>query len=173
MIKPLPMALRDAFEAFWAAYPARRPNPRRAAETAFAAAVARGADPAALPRAAARYAAECRHRAIAEAYIPHARTWLAQERYADYPDPTEPAARTVDRSVSQDPLVDRLIAGGIPAPAVISWFARVQLLIADRRLTVTTESAFVADVIKTRFEADLQRIFGLPVLYRWPGGPRR
>lgn len=79
-----PAELRPAFEAFWAAYPPRRPNPRVLAEAAFAAAVRAGAAPEALIDAARAYAAEVKAKGIGEAFVVHARTFLTQRRFEDY-----------------------------------------------------------------------------------------
>lgn len=91
----LPARLRADFEAFWQAYPSRRPNPRALAEAAFARAVADGAEPADLVRAAGGYAAECKRLDTAQAFIVHAATFLRQRRFEDYvalPQAEKPAA---------------------------------------------------------------------------------
>lgn len=91
----LPSRLRADFEAFWKAYPARRPNPRALAEAAFARAVADGAEPVDLVRAAAGYAAECKRLGTEPAFIVHAATFLRQQRFLDYltaPEAAKPAA---------------------------------------------------------------------------------
>lgn len=80
----LPRGLRGDFEAFWNAYPRRQPNPRALAENAFAKAVAGGARPEDLVRAADAYAAECRKKSVDNDFIVHARTFLVQRRYEDY-----------------------------------------------------------------------------------------
>ena len=80
----LPARLRGDFEAFWKAYPVRRPNPRALAEAAFARAVAEGAAPADLVRAAAGYAAEMKTLGTEPAFIVHAATFLRQRRFLDY-----------------------------------------------------------------------------------------
>ncbi len=80
----LPRGLRADFDAFWKAYPPRRPNPRVLAEAAFAAAVRNGADPEALVRAADAYHAEVRKQGIGQEFVVHAATFLRQRRYEDY-----------------------------------------------------------------------------------------
>jgi hypothetical protein len=80
----LPTRLRADFEAFWAAYPPRRPNPRALAEAAFAKAVQAGAAPSDLVAAATAYAAEVMRKGVGEDFIVHARTFLAQARFLDY-----------------------------------------------------------------------------------------
>lgn len=80
----LPRQLRADFEAFWDAYPSRRPNPRALAETAFARAVAQGARPEDLVRAADGYCAEVRKMGIGQEFVVHAATFLRQRRWQDY-----------------------------------------------------------------------------------------
>lgn len=90
----LPARLRPHFEAFWRAYPPRRPNPRALAEAEFRKAVSAGADPAGLARAAAAYAAEVKRKGIAEDFVVHAATFLRQRRFTDYQveQPSAPAS---------------------------------------------------------------------------------
>ena len=94
----LPARLRGDFEAFWAAYPPRSPNPRALAEAAFGKVVAEGAAPADLVAAAGAYAAEVKRKGIGEDFVVHARTFLSQRRFLDYlrpPAADAPAAPTV------------------------------------------------------------------------------
>lgn len=98
--RPLPEALRDDFARFWAAYPTRRPNPRRVAEAAWLRVVQGGVAPAVLTQAAAAYAAECKAKGLDEAFIVHARTFLTQARYEDY---AAPEAATSAAAPSPEP----------------------------------------------------------------------
>jgi hypothetical protein len=69
------------FDEFWDAYPRR--TAKRAAQTAYTAALKRGAEPAELLTATRRFAAASAH---SEArFIPHPATWLNQGRYDDEP----------------------------------------------------------------------------------------
>lgn len=86
----LPARLRGDFDAFWRAYPPRSPNPRKLAEAAFLRAVVAGVAPSDLVAAATAYAAEVKRKAVAEDYIVHARTFLAQQRFLDYLTPAAP-----------------------------------------------------------------------------------
>lgn len=70
------------FDAFWAAYP--RKVGKRAAAKAFHAA-ARRADPEAITRAAAAYAAD--PNLPEPEFVPHPSTWLSQDRWHDGPQP--------------------------------------------------------------------------------------
>lgn len=96
----LPKSLRTDFEAFWNAYPVRSPNPRALAETAYARAVAAGAIPADLVRAADAYAAEVRQRGIGQEFVVHAATFLRQRRHEDYL--RAPIAEAPRRTASTD-----------------------------------------------------------------------
>lgn len=100
----LPRQLRADFEAFWDAYPSRRPNPRALAETAFARAVAQGARPEDLVRAADGYCAEVRKMGIGQEFVVHAATFLRQRRFEDYLRPPvaeapAPAAYSSDHAL--------------------------------------------------------------------------
>ncbi|MFZ3569458.1 hypothetical protein ACNYS0_21130 [Streptomyces sp. BH034] len=75
----------DGFDEFWDAYP--RKVAKGNARTAYAKAIKRGADPAALATAAARHAAQWRAAHTEPRFIPHPATWLNAERYDDEPEP--------------------------------------------------------------------------------------
>ncbi|MFF2954307.1 hypothetical protein ACFVVU_23555 [Kitasatospora sp. NPDC057965] len=71
----------DLFDAFWAAYPKK--VGKGTARTAWAKALKRGADPAAIVAAVPRHAAHWRAINTAPKYVPHPTTWLNGERYDD------------------------------------------------------------------------------------------
>jgi hypothetical protein len=73
--------LAAAFAEFWAAYPKR--VAKAAAEKAFAAAIKRGADPAALIEGAKRYASE--RTGQDQKFTKHPATWLNAECWLDEP----------------------------------------------------------------------------------------
>jgi hypothetical protein len=75
----------DQFEAFWKAYPPRDgQNPRAIARREFIRQVKRGASPSDLVGAARAFRAECKTQDLLHTpYVPHARTWLYQERWRD------------------------------------------------------------------------------------------
>ncbi|MGI8839729.1 MAG: hypothetical protein ACR2F8_02925 [Caulobacteraceae bacterium] len=83
--------LTDAFDRFWAAYPPRPDNPKAAAREVFLRRVREGADPEAIVRAAGRYSALVGRLRTDSAFVAHARTWLSQRRYEDFPEPPAPA----------------------------------------------------------------------------------
>jgi hypothetical protein len=69
------------FDEFWDAYPRR--TAKRAAQTAYVAAVKRGAEPAEILTATRRFATATR--GTEPRFIPHPATWLNQGRYDDDP----------------------------------------------------------------------------------------
>ncbi|VIO73865.1 hypothetical protein [Bradyrhizobium ivorense] len=74
------------FDEFWQAYPRRDgPNPRKPAESRFAALVKTGLDPAMLIDAARKLASDEGARGnIGTRFIPQAVTWLNQQRWSDH-----------------------------------------------------------------------------------------
>jgi hypothetical protein len=117
----LPDRLRGDFEAFWKAYPPRSPNPRKLAEAAFVKTVVAGTSPADLVAAAGAYAAEVKRKGVAEDFIVHARTFLTQQRFADYvPKPdAAPVAMDTTRAI-EHPLWPAM-ASRIDARAFCRW----------------------------------------------------
>lgn len=76
----------DRFQAFWTAYP--RKVAKGAAVKSWGAALKRGADPVKVIAAAAAFDAACLGKE--REYVPHASTWLNQERYDDEPERAKP-----------------------------------------------------------------------------------
>jgi hypothetical protein len=74
------------------AYPARSPHddPAKPALAAFATAVKRGADPAAIVRGAENFAAHAKQHISDPRFIPQAAKWLRDERWRQHQTP--PAA---------------------------------------------------------------------------------
>jgi hypothetical protein len=71
----------NVFEDFWSAFPKRLgSNPKKPAKARFEAALRDGADPQDLIAAAHRLAAQ---HPTPSVYVPHAATWLNQERWKD------------------------------------------------------------------------------------------
>ncbi|KQQ23717.1 hypothetical protein ASF53_05165 [Methylobacterium sp. Leaf123] len=73
----------EGFAEFWAAYPRRRgDNPRKTALKAYAAAIGRGATPAAMMVGVGRYAAHLAEIGkIGTEFVAQASTWLNQDRF--------------------------------------------------------------------------------------------
>ncbi|RJF94821.1 hypothetical protein D3874_03125 [Oleomonas cavernae] len=173
-MKPFPTHLQEPFEAFWQVFP-RRPQDRPGkARAAFAKAVAAGVDPHFLARAAARYAAECKRLKSEPLFLPLVSTWLNDAGHESYPDPVE-RHLTIDKSASQDPLYDRLMAAGIEEASARAWFGHSQFAVEKRdgvpTLIVRAANKFVADTIRERWDAEVRQAWQVKrVIYDWPGG---
>ena len=124
----LPKHLRDDFDIFWAAYPARKPNPRALAEVAYARAVREGVQPNDLARAAARYADEVRAQKIDAAFVVHAATFLRQRRWLDYLNAEAPAPGwAAERRVYEDHPLRAVTRGRISDADFIAWIAKLEI----------------------------------------------
>jgi hypothetical protein len=153
----LPKALRESFDAFWKAYPHRRPNPRALAEAAFTRAVQDGAKPDQLIAAAAAYAAECREKQIGEAFIVHASTFLRQRRWQDYVAEAQPNTPAAEPEHALWPLLrphlDRKTFG--------VWIGRCQVVeTGPELLHLMAPSGFVARHIEQEWGTLLKRVTG-------------
>jgi hypothetical protein len=146
----LPKSLRTPFEAFWKAYPPRRPNPRALAEAEFAKAVRAGAEAADLVRAAQGYAAEVKRKGIAEDFVVHAATFLRQRRFTDYQAAPEAAPAAAAPHLDGDhPLWPHLRSVMSPAEFV-RWVQPLEVL-------SFSEGAAALLVAPTRFHRDWVR----------------
>jgi hypothetical protein len=146
----LPARLRADFEAFWTAYPPRRPNPRALAEAEFAKAVAAGAAPAHLVAAAGAYAAEMKRKGVAEDFVVHAATFLRQRRFIDYqPAPDAPAPAAAPR-VDPDHDLWPHLRGVVSDVEFIRWMQPLQVL-------AHTAGVSAQLVAPTRFHRDWLR----------------
>jgi hypothetical protein len=92
----------DLFHAFWRNYPPRQGvNPRKPAHQEFVRQVKAGADPKDIIKAVQAYRRQCEDADVTRTpYVPHARTWLYQERWRDIleaePEPeAEQAPQTI------------------------------------------------------------------------------
>jgi hypothetical protein len=171
----LPGELRGIFAEFWEAYPHRRPNPRAVAEGAFAAAVKAGAKPADLVGAAAAYAAECRAKGIAEAFIVHARTFLAQRRFEDYLGAVPAPAAASSSPAEPDHPWWPAFRGRVSPAAFAHWIVPLACMggstDADGRalsVTLSAPSAFHRDYVREHFAEALKAALGCPRIY-WEG----
>ena len=74
------------FEIFWRTYPSRRPhsNPKKPARAKFETAVKRGVAAADIIRGAEHYAAYVDREGTNPKYVAQAKTWLNEERWAQY-----------------------------------------------------------------------------------------
>jgi len=89
--KPVTILCAEAFETFWQIYPSRRPhsNPKEPARLKFEAAVKHGLEPAIIIRGAENYAAYVASYIADPRHIAQAKTWLNEERWADYQEAHE------------------------------------------------------------------------------------
>jgi|GEM_PF-2030872 len=151
----LPARLRADFEAFWNAYPPRRPNPRALAETAFAKAVQAGAEPAALVRAAEAYQAEVRKLAIGQDFVVHAATFLRQRRWEDYV--RDPVAEAPATAAEPDHELWPALRGRLSPADFRAWIAPLAVI-------SLTEAEAALLLAPSRFHRDYVRQHHLVVL---------
>jgi hypothetical protein len=156
-----PAALTEAFAAFWAAYPLRRPNPRAAAAVVFARVLRQGnLRPEQLVAAARAYAAEVQERGIAEAYIPHARTWLHRGYYLDY---LAPADTTAPGPVPAPPepvhYLWPAMRQHMDAATFRAWLGKCTVADVNGGWRLIAPSAFVAARIRGEYLAPLHQAF--------------
>jgi hypothetical protein len=157
-LKPPSKADETAFEAFWKAYPPRRPNPKVEARKAFAVQLAKGADPKDLVRAAEGYAIECRREKIEPAFVAHARTFLRQERWRDYLDDAaaEPAKR-------RHPELMARLCPPLSEADFVAWIEPLEIVHVPGRVQLGCRNGFVCDRIKANYLGLLERVFHRPV----------
>jgi hypothetical protein len=81
------------FETFWRSYPTRKPhqNPKKPARQIFDAALKRGVRFADIQRGVENFARYVEQEHTNPQFIPQAKTWLHQERWADHQEAPEPA----------------------------------------------------------------------------------
>ena len=168
----LPKHLRGDFDIFWAAYPARKPNPRALAEVAYARAVREGAAPNDLARAAARYSDEVRAQQIDAAFVVHAATFLRQRRFLDYLTTDAPAPEVAGlqadylwSAMEQHPLFD-VTRGVISHADFFAWIAKLEIDTWQprERAVLIAPSAFHRDWVRNNFSGDLRAAMQVRVL---------
>lgn len=164
----LSAALLDAFERFWGAYPPPGENPKAPAREVFARRVREGADPEAVVRAAAAYAAACKSAGKDCQFIPHARTWLSQRRYEDYA-PTPPADAAPDL-LPPHPLAFMVQRAG--ADAFRSWLEPLRVDLDARPVRIIAPHRLSLDRVRSTYGADLTAWFG-PVEWVVERSPRK
>jgi len=148
------------FDAFWAVYPKRRPDPRERARRLFNALIKGGTATAEeLTGAARTYAAEARQQKTEPRYCWMASTFLSDERWRDYlpvEEPVQPALPALDTGVHPFcGFVDRV---GIKRWS--TWFQPLQLERRGAVRIVIAPSKFHADRIRADFEQLLREAWG-------------
>lgn len=159
--------LAEPFARFWVAYPKRTPNPRAAAAREFARLCRHDAREAELLIVAARaFAAECRRHAIKPEFIPHARTWLSQRRFLDYPPFSAHPDEVDDRPIGAVPEEVRSHAwwavaarAGVAPHEFKAFLAPLRVLRLDMRVRaeLAAPSRFVADTVRARYAGVVAR----------------
>lgn len=156
--------VEDAFNRLWSAYPDRRPNPRHAALATFALHVRRGINPEHLVQAAQAFAAEVKERAIKPEFVPHARTWLHQQRWRDYPPFTKAlteSAPVEDAGISEHPWWPAF-AGSVPPHEFRAFVAPLAVeRVEGNSARLRAPSRFVADTARQRYAVLLCRALGV------------
>ncbi|KGM35728.1 DnaA N-terminal domain-containing protein [Inquilinus limosus] len=149
------------FDAFWAAFPPRRPSPRERARRRFNALIKAGSATAEELTAAARaYAAERRAAKADPKYTLLASTFLADDCWRDYV-PAEEAAEPPPASLPDTGvhpfagLVDRV---GIKKWS--SWFRPLRLEQEGDLRIVVAPSRFHADRVRAEFGPLLRQLWG-------------
>ncbi|MGK9234799.1 hypothetical protein KXS07_23830 [Inquilinus limosus] len=147
------------FDAFWAVYPPRRPNPRERARKLFNALIKAGTVTAEELTAAARaYAAERRAAKADPKFNWMAPTFLADERWRDYLAAEEAAEAPPEPEPGVHPfagLVDRV---GIKKWA--TWFRPLRLERQGELQIIVAPTKFHADRIRTEFGELLRAAWG-------------
>jgi hypothetical protein len=148
------------FEAFWAAYPKRvGTNPKKLAFRAWEK-MRKQASAEDLTRAATNFAAECAKLKTDPAFVPHARTWLHQERWTDYvgtptdtpPPDGEPMPELFHRLRARRPDLTEAVWK--------SWLAGLRFDQQPGRTTIAAPSEFIKNQCETRWGADLAVLLG-------------
>jgi hypothetical protein len=169
------LALAAAFARFWAAYPKRRPNPKALAEHEFAKLAGEGVDPERLVAAAAAFAAECTRLGTQAAFVPHARTFLAQRRFSDYLEPlagrhfasmddvTPPPSE-----LKGDPRL-RGLALEMSQAKYDTWIAPLALEARGCGVAVIAPTAMHRDWVRNHYGDLLRRTLGMALAYEIAG----
>lgn len=169
MRKPraIPAEVQAAFGRFWAAYPVRQDNPKKAALAAFDGLVSRGVEAEALIRAADAYRAYVRASGMDPKFIPHARTWLSQERFEDYltvPDAPVSAQAAAPGPNPEHPL--SALHAEVGAAVWLSYFAPASIEIGENQAVVTAATRYACDKLERDFGQRIRAVLGVPVTWR-------
>ena len=117
----------------------RRDNPKKPALKVFAQLVENGADAEALVRAAGAFAVHVKSKGFDPMFTPHARTWLAQERFEEWMTDA-PASAPATGPSPDHPLAPLYPKVGDAAWA--SYFARLKVEIVEGQARVVAPTRF-------------------------------
>lgn len=156
----------EEFEAFWAAYPKRPGNPKLAAKKQWMALAKLGTLPSLslILSAVKAYKANCTASKTAPEYIAHARTWLSQQRWADWlpqEDARQPAAISVTSDWTDAYPAWAAFKAKLEPSRWALWFSQARPNGSETTLIVPTR--FDRDKIREVYEDVLERHFGCPV----------
>ena len=156
-VQPVTKAVQEAFARFWAAYPPRRDNPKKPALKVFAQLVEDGADAEALVRAAGAFAVHVKSKGFDPMFTPHARTWLAQERFEEWMTDA-PASAPATGPSPDHPLAPLYPKVGDAAWA--SYFARLKVEIVEGQARVVAPTRFALDRVRQSWGRDIAALLG-------------
>ena len=156
-VQPVPASVQAAFDRFWAAYPPRADNPKKPAMKVFADLVAGGADAEALVRAAGAFAAHVKSQGFDPKITPHARTWLAQERFEEW------ATDALVSAPATGPSPDHPLAalhGRIGDAAWASYIAPLVITVSFPGARVEARTRFALDRVRQSWGRDIEAVLG-------------
>jgi len=155
--QPVPASVQAAFDRFWAAYPTRADNPKKPALKLFADLVAGGADAEALVRAAGAFAAHVKSQGFDPKFTPHARTWLAQERFEEW------ATDALVSAPATGPSPDHPLAalhGRIGDAAWASYIAPLVITVSFPGARIEAPTRFALDRVRQFWGRDIEALLG-------------
>ncbi len=155
--RPVPAAVQAGFDRFWAAYPARRDNPKKPGLKVFADLVEAGADMEALVRAAGAFAAHVKAEGFDAKFTPHARTWLAQERFEEWTTDDLASAPATGPS-PEHPLSP--LHGRIGDAAWASYIAPLVITVSFPGARIEAPTRFALDRVRQSWGRDIEARLG-------------
>ena len=159
-VTPVSTAVQDAFARFWAAYPPRADNPKKPALNVFAQLVADGADPEALIRAAAAFAAHVKSKGFDAKFTPHARTWLAQERFEEWMTTEVPASAQARASGPSPEHPLALLYPQIGAAAWASYVAPLVITVSFPGARIEAPTRTGLDRLRQNWGREIEALLG-------------
>lgn len=156
-VKAVSEAVQAGFDRFWAAYPPRRDNPKKPALKVFVELVEAGADMEALVRAAGAFAAHVKSQGFDAKFTPHARTWLAQERFEEWA--TDALASAPATGPSPDHPLEPLYPQ-IGAAAWASYIDPLVITVIFPGARIEAPTRFALDRVRQNWGRDIEARLG-------------
>lgn len=157
-VQAVPAEVQAAFNRFWAAYPARADNPKKPALKVFAQLVADGADAEALVRAAGAFAAHVKSKGFDPVFTPHARTWLAQERFEEWTEVPASAQARASGPNPEHPLSP--LYRQIGEAAWASYIAPLVITVIFPGARIEAPTRFALDRVRQNWGGDIEAQLG-------------